>query len=119
MNEYIPILMLGALAVAFALFSVGIAPFTGPARYNRAKMDRYESGIEPSPLPEGGGRVSIKYFFTAMMFIIFDIEIVFLYPFAVAFDQLSWFAFFAVMLFLLNITIAYVYEWRRGGMDWT
>jgi len=118
-NEYIPIFVLGAIAFAFALFSVGIAPFTGPSRYNRAKMDRYESGIEPSPLPEGGGRISIKYFFTAMMFIIFDIEIVFLYPFAVAFDQLSWFAFFAVMLFLLNITIAYVYEWRRGGMDWT
>ncbi|MBM9464825.1 NADH-quinone oxidoreductase subunit A [Aeromicrobium sp. YIM 150415] len=119
MNEYVPILVLGAIALAFALFSVVIAPFTGPKRYNRAKLDRYESGIAPSPLPEGGGRVSIKYFFTAMMFIIFDIEIVFLYPFAVAFDQLSWFAFFAVMLFLVNITIAYVYEWRRGGMEWT
>ncbi len=119
MNEYVPILVLGAIAVAFAMFSVVIAPFTGPKRYNRAKLDRYESGIAPSPLPEGGGRVSIKYFFTAMMFIIFDIEIVFLYPFAVAFDQLSWFAFFAVMLFLVNITIAYVYEWRRGGMEWS
>ena len=119
MNAYIPILVLGGLALAFALFSVGIAPFTGPSRYNRAKLDRYESGIEPSPLPEGGGKVSIKYFFTAMMFIVFDIEVVFLLPFAVAFDELSWFAFFAVMLFLLNITIAYVYEWRRGGMDWT
>jgi NADH-quinone oxidoreductase subunit A len=118
-NEYIPILVLGGIALAFALFSVGIAPFTGPSRYSRAKLDRYESGIEPSPLPEGGGKVSIKYFFTAMMFIVFDIEVVFLLPFAVAFDELSWFAFFAVMLFLLNITIAYVYEWRRGGMDWT
>ena len=101
------------------MFSVGIAPFTGPKRYNRAKLDRYESGIEPSPLPEGGGKVSIKYFFTAMMFIVFDIEIVFLYPFAVAFDQMSWFAVFAILLFLVNVTIAYAYEWRRGGMEWT
>ena len=119
MNAYAPILVLGALGAAFAIFSVVMATLIGPKRYNRAKLDRYESGIAPSPLPDGGGRVSIKYFFTAMMFIIFDIEIVFLYPFAVAFDQLSWFAFLAVMLFLVNITIAYVYEWRRGGMDWT
>ncbi len=119
MTEYTPILALGALAAGFAVFSILAGSLTGPKRYNRARLDRYESGIEPSPLPEGGGKVSIKYFFTAMMFIIFDIEIVFLYPFAVAFDQLSWFAFFAVMLFLLNITIAYVYEWRRGGMEWT
>lgn len=119
MTEYTPILALGVLAAGFAIFSIVAGSLTGPKRYNRAKLDRYESGIEPSPLPEGGGKISIKYFFTAMMFIIFDIEIVFLYPFAVAFDQLSWFAFFAVMLFLLNITIAYVYEWRRGGMEWT
>lgn len=119
MTEYTPILALGVLAAGFAVISVVAGSLTGPKRYNRAKLDRYESGIEPSPLPEGGGKISIKYFFTAMMFIIFDIEIVFLYPFAVAFDQLSWFAFFAVMLFLLNITIAYVYEWRRGGMEWT
>lgn len=119
MNEYTPVLVLGAIAAGFAVFSVAIAPLTGPKRYNRAKLERYESGIEASPLPEGGGKVSIKYFFTAMMFIVFDIEIVFLYPFAVAFDQLSWFAVFAVLLFLVNVTIAYAYEWRRGGMEWT
>ena len=118
MNNYTPILVLGAVAAAFAIGSVAMAPLVGPRRYNRAKLDRYESGIQPSPVPDGGGKVSIKYFFTAMMFIVFDIEIVFLYPFAVTFDALSWFAVFAVMLFLVNITIAYAYEWRRGGMEW-
>jgi len=53
-----------------------------------------------------------------MMFIIFDIELVFLYPWAVAFDQLEWFGFIAVMLFLFNLMVPYVYEWRRGGLDW-
>lgn len=118
MNAYTPILFLGVLAVGFAVVSVALGPIVGPRRYNRAKLDRYESGIQPSPVPDGGGRISIKYFFTAMMFIVFDIEIVFLYPFAVAFDALSWFAVLAVMLFLVNITIAYAYEWRRGGMEW-
>ncbi|TCJ00863.1 MULTISPECIES: NADH-quinone oxidoreductase subunit A [Aeromicrobium] len=118
MGEYAPILVLGAIAAGFAIFSVAIAPLTGPRRYNRAKLDRYESGIQPTPVPEGGGRIPVKYFFTAMMFIVFDIEIVFLYPFAVAFDALSWFAVLAVLLFLVNITVAYAYEWRRGGMAW-
>ncbi|KHL13267.1 NADH-quinone oxidoreductase subunit A [Mumia flava] len=118
MTEYTPILVLGVVAAAFALFSVLIAPLTGPKRYNRAKVDSYECGIEPTPPAEEGGRVPIKYFMTAMMFIVFDIEIVFLYPFAVAFDEMTWFAIFAVLLFLVNITIAYAYEWRRGGMEW-
>ncbi len=118
MGEYAPILVLGAIAAGFAIFSVAIAPLTGPRRYNRAKLDRYESGVQPTPVPEGGGRIPVKYFFTAMMFIVFDIEIVFLYPFAVAFDELSWFAVLAVLLFLVNITVAYAYEWRRGGMAW-
>ncbi|MGA0978953.1 MAG: NADH-quinone oxidoreductase subunit A, partial [Candidatus Nanopelagicales bacterium] len=60
----------------------------------------------------------VKYYLTAMMFIIFDIEIVFLYPWAVAFDQLPLFVFLAMMLFLFNLTVPYVYEWRRGGLDW-
>ena len=67
---------------------------------------------------EGGGRFPIKYYLTAMMFIIFDIEIVFLYPWAVRFDALGLFGFYAMALFLVLITVAYVYEWRRGGLDW-
>ncbi|MFY0408538.1 NADH-quinone oxidoreductase subunit A [Solicola sp. PLA-1-18] len=118
MNAYIPILALGVVAAGFAVFSVGIAPFTGPARYNRAKLDSYECGIEPTPQPIGGGRVSVKYFITAMMFIVFDIEVIILYPYAVASDQLGWFPLWAAVLFLVNVTIAYAYEWRRGGMEW-
>ena len=118
MNAYIPILALGLLAAGFAVFSVGIAPFTGPARYNRAKLDSYECGIDPTPQPVGGGRFPVKYYTVAMTFIIFDVEIMFLVPWAVYFDQLSWFGLVAVVLFLFNITIAYAYEWRRGGLDW-
>ena len=80
MNVYTPILVLGILAFGFALFSVTLAGFTGPKRYNRAKLAAYECGIEPTPQPVGGGRFAIKYYLTAMLFIVFDIEIVFLYP---------------------------------------
>ncbi|WP_231610493.1 NADH-quinone oxidoreductase subunit A, partial [Rhodococcus sp. CX] len=78
MNLYVPILVLGAIAVVFALFSVGVAGLVGPRRYNRAKLEAYECGIDPTPPPTGGGRFPVKYYLTAMLFIIFDIEIVFL-----------------------------------------
>ena len=94
MNLYTPILVLGAIAAAFAVVSVGIAMMIGPRRYNRAKLEAYECGIEPMPpVASGqeatGQRFPIKYYLTAMLFIVFDIEIVFLYPWAVAFDSLG------------------------------
>lgn len=118
MGIYTPVLVLGAIAAAFAVFSVGIAPITGPRRYNRAKIDRYESGIEPSPMPEGGGRISVRYFIIAMLFIVFDIEIIFLYPFAVEFDLLGWFGLIEMGIFVVTVFIGYAYVWRRGGLEW-
>ncbi len=118
MNEYIPILFIAGLAAAFAVFSVGISSLTGPKRYNRARLDSYECGIEPTPQPIGGGRFPVKYFITAMLFIVFDIEIIFLYPFAVAFDSLGWYGLVEMVLFIATVFIAYAYVWRRGGLEW-
>ena len=118
MNVYLPLLTLGGLGLFFAVFSVGVASITGPKRYNRAKVDAYECGIEPTPQPLGGGKFPVKYYTVAMTFIIFDVEIMFLVPWAVYFDELAWFGVIAVLLFLFNITLAYAYEWRRGGLDW-
>jgi NADH-quinone oxidoreductase subunit A len=123
MNLYTPILVLGAIAAAFAVGSVGIALLIGPRRYNRAKLEAYECGIEPlnasNPAAAATGqRFPVRYYLTAMLFIVFDIEIVFLYPWAVAFDSLGAFGVVAVALFLFNVTVAYAYEWRRGGLVW-
>ena len=115
---YLPILVLGALAFGFAAFSVVAASFTGPKRYNRAKYDAYECGIEPTPQPIGGGRFPVRYYITAMLFIVFDIEIVFLYPLAVAFDAMGTFALVEMVLFIVPVFVAYWYVWRRGGLDW-
>ena len=118
MELYTPVLWLAALAAAFAIFSVIMSSVVGPKRYNRARLDSYECGIEPTPQPVGGGRFPVKYYTIAMTFIVFDVEIMFLVPWAVYFDQLGWFGLIAVVLFLFNITAAYAYEWRRGGLDW-
>lgn len=115
---YIPIIGLFALGGLFALVSVTIAPFVGPRRYNRAKLEAYECGIEPTPQPIGGGRFPVKFYLTAMLFIVFDIEIIFLYPWAVSFDLLGLFGFTEMALFIATVFIAYAYVWRRGGLDW-
>ncbi len=119
LSAYAPIAGLFGLAAAFAIVSLVIARLVGPHRYNRAKLEPYECGIEPTPQPVGGGRVPVKFYLTAMMFIIFDIEVVFLIPWAIAFDQLALGGFLAVLLFIVAVSIAYVYEWRRGGLEWS
>ena len=118
LNNYVPILVLFVLAFGFAAFSVGAATFTGPKRYNRAKLDSYECGIEPTPQPVGGGRFPVKYYLTAMLFIVFDIEIIFLYPWAVTFDSLGIFGLVEMVLFILTLLVVYAYVWRRGGLEW-
>src|SRR5687767_11822282 len=118
MELYTPVIALAAIATGFAVFSVVMSSLTGPRRYNRAKVDSYECGIEPTPQPVGGGRFPVKYYITAMLFIIFDIEIVFLYPWAVAFDQMGLFGLVEMVLFIGTVFIAYFYVLRRGGLDW-
>ncbi len=118
MKVYIPILVLFVLAFGFAAFSVTVGSITGPRRWNKAKLDAYECGIEPTPIPLGGGKVPVKYYLTAMLFIVFDIEIVFLYPWAVTFGRLGTFGLVEMVTFVLTVLVAYSYVWRRGGLDW-
>ncbi len=119
MNMYLPLilmLVMGAVMATVALVSAII----GPSRYNRVKSDSYECGIEPTPQPVGGGRFPVKYYITAMLFIIFDIEVVFLYPWAVSLEMpgLRSFALVQMLIFIGLVFLAYIYEWRRGGLEW-
>lgn len=118
MNLYIPIIGMVALATIFVVVSMALSLNVGPARYNRAKYDSYECGIQPTPQPVGGGRFPVKYYIVAMMFIIFDIEIVFLYPWAVSYGQMGWFGIIAMLLFIETVLVAFFYVRRRGGLDW-
>jgi NADH-quinone oxidoreductase subunit A len=119
LGSYLPLLLLFVLAAAFAAFSALLGPLVGPKRHNRAKLQAYECGIEPSPQPVvGGGRVPVAYYLTAMLFILFDIEMVFLYPFAVSANALGLFGLVEIFLFIATLGFAYAYVWRRGGLDW-
>jgi NADH-quinone oxidoreductase subunit A len=117
MSNYVPVIVLGALATVFAVGSLVMGSLAGPKRWNRAKLEAYECGIEPTRQP-AGIRFPVKYYLTAMLFIVFDIEIIFLYPWAVAFDRLGVFGLVEMVSFVAAVLVAYVYVWRRGGLEW-
>lgn len=115
--EYLPILLLLILAVGFAVASVGISSLMGPNQPNPTKLAAYECGNEPLADVKGT-RFSVKFYMVAMLFLIFDIEAVFLYPWAVVYQSLGWFGLGQMTLFIAILGIAFVYEIGRGGLEW-
>lgn len=119
MNPFVPILVMMAVSFAMAAGGLAASAVIGPKRYNRTKVANYECGIEATPRAPHSGRFQVKYYLVAMTFIIFDIEVVFMYPWAVGFSELGVFGLIAMLSFIFLITVPYVYEWRRGGLDWS
>ncbi|GAA4418197.1 NADH-quinone oxidoreductase subunit A [Georgenia halophila] len=117
-NPYVPLLIMAAVAAVMALGGIATSVIVGPKRYNRVKVANYECGVDPTPRAPNAGRFPVKYYLVAMTFIIFDIEVVFLYPWAVAFSELAVFGLVAMLGFIALITVPFVYEWRRGGLEW-
>jgi NADH-quinone oxidoreductase subunit A len=117
LGAFAPIVAMMVLATGFAAFSMVASRWLAPRRPSRAKYSAYESGIEPGRLP-GGERFPVRFYLTAMLFVVFDVEVVFLYPWAVAFRQLRLFGLGEMGIFLGLLLIAYVYDWKRGGLDW-
>jgi NADH-quinone oxidoreductase subunit A len=117
LSEYLPIAVLAALAVLFGVASLGVSALLRPHRPTRAKLAPYECGIEPARLP-AGERFPVKFYVVAMLFIIFDIETIFLFPWAVGFRRLGLFGLAEMAVFIGLVFVAYVYVWKSGGLDW-
>jgi NADH-quinone oxidoreductase subunit A len=115
-NAWVPILLFFGVAVAFGIVTLLIARLVAPARYSQVKLDPYECGIEATS--EARDRYSIKYFLVAMLFLIFDVETIFLYPWAVIVDELAWFGFIEMMVFLFILVVGYFWAWREGALEW-
>jgi NADH-quinone oxidoreductase subunit A len=114
---YLPILFLVILSTLFAVGSILVASKLSPRRWTAAKLEPYECGIVPQ---EGVGRerFPVKFYLVAMLFIVFDIETVFLYPWAVAYNELSVFGLVEMAVFIAILLAAYAYVWKRGGLEW-
>lgn len=117
LSDYLPILLLFAVATLFAVGSIAASSLVGPRRPNPTKLAAYECGNEPMA-DVTTTRFSVKFYMVAMMFLIFDIETVFLYPWAVTYRSLGWFSIGQMAIFLVILGVAFVYEIGRGGLEW-
>jgi len=116
LGDYLPVVLLLGVATLFAVASIGIARLVGPNNPNPVKLSPYECGNTPERLPSE--RFPVKFYVIAMLFIIFDIEVIFFYPFAVIFRELGLFGLAEMGVFIALLLVAYFYVWRAGGLDW-
>lgn len=114
--NYLPIAMMMVIAVIFGVLMTNLSKWIGPKRPNYQKLSTYESGM--IPVGTTRERVSIKYYVVGMLFIIFDIELVFLYPWAVTFDKLGAFALWEMLIFIALLFVAYIYILKKGALEW-
>ena len=117
LSDYLPIVVLGGLALAFGVASLTASSFLRPRHPDPVKLSAYECGNDPVRLPKGE-RFSVKFYVVAMLFIIFDIETIFLFPWAVTFRKLGLFGLVEMSVFIGLVFVAYAYIWRKGGFDW-
>ena len=117
--EYLPLVVLFVIAALFVGLSMAVASRLGPNEPNPTKEAAYESGIIPDPATDvRGTRFPVKFYLVAMLFIIFDVEAVFLYPWAVSLRSLGWYGFVVMAVFVLLLFESYYYILRRGGLEW-
>ncbi|HWB72330.1 MAG TPA: NADH-quinone oxidoreductase subunit A [Egibacteraceae bacterium] len=117
--EYLPLLVLFVIALAFVGLSLGVASRLGPSNPNPVKTAAYESGIIPEEETNVRRmRFQVKFYLIAMLFIIFDVEAVFFYPWAVALRSLGWYGVVAMIIFVALLFESYYYILRRGGLEW-
>jgi NADH-quinone oxidoreductase subunit A len=114
--DYLPILILAILAALFAGVNIVLSIVLGPRKPNPEKLSPYECGMVP--VGTARERFSVKFYLVAMFFIVFDMEIVFLYPWAVVFKQLKIFGLVEMGVFLLILLVGYFYAWTKGGLEW-
>jgi len=117
LNDYLPVLMLTLFAVGFAAFNIVVSWLLGKrGGTNPDKESAFECGM--TPLQPGRRRFSVKFYLVAMLFILFDIEVVFLYPWAVRYQSLGLFGFVEMLVFLAVLTVGWWYVVRKGALDW-
>ena len=116
LRSYLPVAFLLFVAGAFAVLSVAAARFLSPKDPSAAKLMPYECGI--AEIDEPSQRFPVRFYRTALLFVIFDVEVIILYPWAVSFRSFPVHSLLAVTLFLGILFVAFIYEWRKGGLEW-
>jgi NADH-quinone oxidoreductase subunit A len=115
-SPYLPLLIHFLIVVAVAAAILGLSAWVGVKRPSEAKLSPYECGSPP--VGDARERFSVSFYLVAMLFILFDVEAVFLYPWAVVFKSLKWFGFVEMLLYIAVLLAGYVYVWKKGALDW-
>jgi NADH-quinone oxidoreductase subunit A len=116
MQGWLSIILMIVLGLLFAVPSVALSQFLGPRKPSPEKSAPYECGMPA--VGDARERMSVKFYLVAMIFLLFDIEVAFLYPWAMALRELGWAGFVQVVLFMALLLTGYVYVWRKGALDW-
>ena len=116
MIEYVAIALMVVVATLVALIAIGLGTIFGPKKNTAAKAMPYESGM--SPYGEGTRRMPIRFYLIAVLFILFDIEVVFFLPWAITFRQLGLFGLIEMVIFIVILLVGYVYAWKKGALEW-
>ena len=116
LTEYLPIAIMLVLATGLAVLVVVLGHAFGPRRPSDRKSNPYESGM--TPIGPGTRRVPVRFYMVAVLFILFDIEVVFLLPFAVVMKKLGWFGIIEMGVFILILLVGYIYAWKKGALEW-
>lgn len=116
LDNYFPILVFIILSTGFGAFIVLIGHLLSPTKPNPEKSSPYECGFEP--FEDARMKFDVRFYLVAILFIIFDLEIAFLFPWAVVLEQISWFGLSAMIIFLTLLVVGFVYEWKKGALEW-
>jgi NADH-quinone oxidoreductase subunit A len=114
--EYAPILIFLAVATVFPVATLVIARLLRPSRYNKVKSEAYECGVPPSG--EARARYPVRFYVIAVLFVVFDVETIFLFPWAVKYRALGLFGFAEMLVFLGILLVGYAYAWKKGALEW-
>ncbi len=116
LREYLPILIFIGLAIGLALFMVVASLIAGPNRPDPEKTSAYECGFEA--FDDARSKFDVRFYLVSILFIIFDLEVAFLFPWAVSLGKIGMFGFWSMMLFLGVLTVGFIYEWKKGALEW-
>ncbi len=116
LENYLPVLIFIAVGVGVGLMMTMMGAMLGPRKPDSEKLSPYECGFEA--FEDTRMRFDVRYYLVAILFIIFDLEIAFLFPWAVVLDDIGWFGYIAMMIFLGILVIGFIYEWKKGALEW-
>ncbi len=116
LDQYLPVLLFILVGIAVGVGPLVIGKLLGPSRPDAEKLSPYECGFEA--FEDARMKFDVRYYLVAILFILFDLEIAFLFPWAVSLDAIGFFGFAAMMLFLAILVVGFIYEWMRGALDW-